>query len=336
MKRLTCLVVMMLVASVSLLTSCDEGTTKKDGKATAKILSGPHELLVVAHKSWLSSGDGIEFRNIVERPILGIPQAEPNFRVTTLEPRDYKGKYIMYGNIFIADINDAVDKPSMDIQYDVNAQPQVIIKVTAPTSNKLMVFLETRKDSILDVFVQHELDREKKFLKKNYSGQVLNSAKKIFGASIFAPVDIETVTPHDNFFWATSKKRDNTLNVCMYTFPYTSDDDFTLDRFVQKRDSVMKLYVQGDRDDQYMRTDAHNIYEKASIRDGKFVYEVRGLWVMEHDAMGGPFVSYSTLDTETNQVVVAEGFIYAPQEKKRPLIRELEASLQTLKLHIGK
>ncbi len=336
MKRLSYIVALVLVAFVSLFTSCDDGETKKGGKATAKILSGPYELLLVAHKSWLASGDGMEFRNIVERPILGIPQAEPNFRVTTLEPRDYKGKYIMYGNIFIADIDENVEQASLDIQYDVNAQPQVIVTVKAPTTNRLMIFLENKKDSILNVFVQHELEREKKFLEKNYSREVLTQAKKIFGASILAPVDIETVTPHDNFFWATSKKRDNTLNVCMYTFPYTSEDDFSMDKFVQKRDSVMKLYVQGDRDDQYMRTDARNIYENATIRDGKFVYEVRGLWVMEHDAMGGPFVSYSTLDAETNQVVVVEGFIYAPQEKKRPLIRELEACLQTLKLHIGK
>ena len=58
--------------------------------------------------------------------------------------------------------------------------------------------------------------------------------------------------------------------------------------------------------------------------------ETRGLWKMEHDAMGGPFVSHSRVDTLNNRVVVAEGFVYAPEKMKRGLIRRLEAALYTL------
>ena len=48
--------------------------------------------------------------------------------------------------------------------------------------------------------------------------------------------------------------------------------------------------------------------------------------------MGGPFVSHSRVDTETNSVVVVEGFVYAPEKMKRGLIRRLEGSLYTLQL----
>ena len=50
------------------------------------------------------------------------------------------------------------------------------------------------------------------------------------------------------------------------------------------------------------------------------------------DSMGGPFVSHSRVDTETNRVVVVEGFVYAPEKLKRGLIRRLEGSLYTLLL----
>jgi DNA primase large subunit len=53
---------------------------------------------------------------------------------------------------------------------------------------------------------------------------------------------------------------------------------------------------------------------------------------MENDMMGGPFISYSQVDTKKNLVVVVEGFVYAPKKEKRELIRELEASLMTLQL----
>ena len=72
------------------------------------------------------------------------------------------------------------------------------------------------------------------------------------------------------------------------------------------------------------------VFSRNITCNGHFVQEVRGLWRMENDMMGGPFVSYTQVDTLTNRVIVTEGFVYAPEKKKRQYIRELEAALQTL------
>ena len=48
--------------------------------------------------------------------------------------------------------------------------------------------------------------------------------------------------------------------------------------------------------------------------------------------MGGPFVSLTRLDEQHNRVIVAEGFVYAPETEKRNFIRRIEASLYTLRL----
>jgi hypothetical protein len=53
---------------------------------------------------------------------------------------------------------------------------------------------------------------------------------------------------------------------------------------------------------------------------------------MENDAMGGPFVAHSVVDTINNRVIVVEGFVYAPEKMKRSMIRRLEAALYTLKV----
>ena len=66
---------------------------------------------------------------------------------------------------------------------------------------------------------------------------------------------------------------------------------------------------------------------------GKYCGVLRGLWEMEGDMMGGPFVSFARLDEVNNRVVVAEGFVYAPEtDKKKNMMRRLEASLHTLRL----
>jgi hypothetical protein len=47
--------------------------------------------------------------------------------------------------------------------------------------------------------------------------------------------------------------------------------------------------------------------------------------------MGGPFVSFARLDEANNRIVVAEGFVYAPESDKKIFIRRLEAALHTLR-----
>ena len=59
---------------------------------------------------------------------------------------------------------------------------------------------------------------------------------------------------------------------------------------------------------------------------------MRGLWRMQGDMMGGPFVSHTRLDKKNHRVVVAEGFVYAPETDKRNFMRRIEAALFTLRL----
>ena len=48
---------------------------------------------------------------------------------------------------------------------------------------------------------------------------------------------------------------------------------------------------------------------------------------MQNDAMGGPFVAY--WKPNGKRIVVTEVFVYAPETKKRNLVRRLEAALYT-------
>ncbi|HNZ72795.1 MAG TPA: DUF4837 family protein, partial [Prolixibacteraceae bacterium] len=62
-----------------------------------------------------------------------------------------------------------------------------------------------------------------------------------------------------------------------------------------------------------------------------YAVEVRGLWQVENDFMGGPFVSLSILDVLKRRVVTVEGFVYAPANKKRNLLQQVEAMAYSLK-----
>jgi hypothetical protein len=66
--------------------------------------------------------------------------------------------------------------------------------------------------------------------------------------------------------------------------------------------------------------------------NGNYASEMRGLWRLLNDFMGGPYISLAQLDIENQRVVVAFGYVYAPSKDKRNLLRQVEAMIYTLRL----
>ena len=79
-----------------------------------------------------------------------------------------------------------------------------------------------------------------------------------------------------------------------------------------------------------MTTAIQSVISQMMTNSGRKVLVQRGLWEMTGDAMGGPFVSRSYVDSVNHRIVVKEAFVYAPERKKRNLIRQLEAAIMEL------
>ena len=58
--------------------------------------------------------------------------------------------------------------------------------------------------------------------------------------------------------------------------------------------------------------------------EGRLWVELRGFWDVKNDFMGGPFVSYTTVDTTTQRVFTIDCYVYSPKNHKRNYMRELE------------
>jgi hypothetical protein len=57
--------------------------------------------------------------------------------------------------------------------------------------------------------------------------------------------------------------------------------------------------------------------------------ELRGLWELVNDYMGGPFVSRSYCDEKNRRIVTVEGYIYAPRFDKRDYVRRVLGIINT-------
>lgn len=308
--------------------SCSSGNEKKSA-VKGKVQSAPYELLVVANKDWLKTEAGQKLVEIVEAPISGLPQREGNFRVTYVNPEAFKGVFQFYANILVVKVDMKHEESRMTLEKDLYARPQVVEGLFAPTDWAFVRLLEAHKKDILRHFNENEFARERKFLEKNYNGAVMAQVKKQFGVSINVPQDVDDMKIGENFLWASASKKDFQQNVCIYTLPWSNNLSFE-----DVRDSVMKVNIPGDREDQWMETDRRTVMIDDITRTDLLV--VRGLWDMRNDAMGGPFVSYCYVDTIRNRFLIVEGFVFAPDKKKRPIIRQLEAALQTMTFESGK
>lgn len=308
--------------------SCSSGNEKKSA-VKGKVQSAPYELLVVANKDWLKTEAGQKLVEIVEAPISGLPQREGNFRVTYVNPEAFKGVFQFYANILVVKVDMKHEESRMTLEKDLYARPQVVEGLYAPTDWAFVRLLEAHKKDILRHFNENEFARERKFLEKNYNGAVMAQVKKQFGVSINVPQDVDDMKIGENFLWASASKKDFQQNVCIYTLPWSNNLSFE-----DVRDSVMKVNIPGDREDQWMETDRRTVMIDDITRTDLLV--VRGLWDMRNDAMGGPFVSYCYVDTIRSRFLIVEGFVFAPDKKKRPIIRQLEAALQTMTFESGK
>ncbi len=60
------------------------------------------------------------------------------------------------------------------------------------------------------------------------------------------------------------------------------------------------------------------------------ILETRSLWKIEGAYMSGPFVNYAFMDKKNKRLFVAEGFVYAPSERKRDYMFELETVIKSV------
>jgi len=323
---------LLLLLSLSFITvsttSCDN-TSKQKVPSLGKAQSAPYELLLVANKDWLTTMAGQSLTVVLDSPIEGLPQPETHFRITKINPQAFDGTFLYYANVLRVKIGKEYTQPRVTLQRDAYCRPQLIINLEAPDNESFIQLIRERANYILQMFDEREVARERTLLQKNYSGKVQQAVKKMFNADIYVPKDIDDIKQGKDFLWASDSKNEFRLNICIYSLPLS---DLSLDGFVASRDSLMKINIPGHKDNQWMETDSRSVtYRQLEVEGNTLpVFQVRGLWDMKNDAMGGPFVSNIYVDNSNQRLLIAEGFIFAPQEEKRAMLRELEAALQTL------
>jgi hypothetical protein len=323
MKKYFSYVSMALMVIV--LASCSlKGNHTSSGRA--------YELLVVVDQDLWERPAGRALYDVLNSDVLGLPQSEPSFNVMYTAPVHFDSVLKLIRNIIIVDIQNIYTKVSFKYTNDEYASPQVILTIQAPNEAEFMKYVKENKQTLLDFFTKAEMNRQISLLKGEHSTMISSKVDSLFGCDIWLPGELTSYKVGKDFFWAATNTASADRNFVMYSYPYRDKETFTKAYFIHKRDSVMRVNIPGFKEGVYMSTDSLLTDTRVISVNNDYTMEARGLWRMKGDFMGGPYVSHTRLDKKNQRIITAEIFVYSPDKMKRNLVRQMEASLYTLKL----
>lgn len=310
-----------------LLGACSSGPVMRNSTGFA------YEIVVVMDKADWNAPAGEAIKAEITSDVPGLVQSEPAFKVTYSTPDQFNGLLTYVRNILIVKIDKSIyTKVSLKSEMNRYAKNQAILVLTAPSAEEILKYVEENPRTIVNFFSKVEANRVITLLQKEYSTLVKEKLQKKYDIALNVPADMTYYRDTTDFFWASNNAKTGRTDLIVYSFPYTDPNTFTPEYLMAKRDSVLKVNLPGAFPDSYMKTQPIGItYTPISV-DGKYAGELRGLWEMQGDMMGGPFVSHARLDEKNKRVIVAEGFVFAPETDKRNFIRRIEAALYTLRM----
>ncbi len=258
-----------------------------------------------------------------------LPQPEPYFDVSIVPYGQLNQITKMARNIVIVNrADETYSSTTLDYEKNPWASPQMVVYLSTPSPAAFKRDVRRIGRVLIDLFERQEMNNEISTLQASYSQEASKEVEDMFGWDIKIPKELSSCKKGKDFLWFSNDATSGMRNICVYSY---NGDKLDPSKIVSKRDSIMKENIPGEDLSMYMKTLEEPLRTKITIEKKDTILIARGLWEMQEDAMGGPFALHAIVDKSKHRVIVAESFIYAPEMKKRNLLRKDEAALYTLK-----
>jgi hypothetical protein len=270
-----------------------------------------------------------------------LPQPEPLYNVITVNKRDLnmQSGIKKHHNLLIININDTIEKSNVVSKDDLWAVPQMVIQCNASSDSAFFRLFRSYQETILERFDKNEFVRARNLTDFGKNIGLAEVILKQFSLSMSIPAGFYVAKQTDDFLWfyqkTTRKNEDMTASIMIWKQPYISELQFSVDSLISTRNKMGKQYIPGPTAGSYMQTATDYLFPKTeTISDDCMGYtvEMRGLWRVEGDFMGGPFISYTFVHPTTNQLITIDAFLYHPNNAKRALLRQLQAIITNIHL----
>lgn len=312
----------LIAALAVVMVSCDAfHRLSGDGRTSQ---GAPYEVIVVCKNDVWNSSAGDTLRYFLRQPVPTNNQYEPLYDVMRVAPENFKNLLERHRNVLKLLVDPTVENTGIGVQYDVTSKPQIVMLAQAPSVEALTRLLAENGENLVQVLESAERDRTIDFGKKYGTAELEKIINEKFGVKMHIPKGYSLRNATEDFLWASYEFPTASQGFFIYTYPYEGPKSLSVKALTAARNKFAAK-IPGPSDGSYMTTLAEYEPDHRVVRiEGRLWVEMRGLWDVAGDFMGGPFVSYSTVDTATNLVFTIDCYVYSPKLGKRNFLRQLE------------
>lgn len=336
-------ILFLIIFSSTALTSCiDDGF--KDLDLKEKATGEPGKIIVVLDKQYWDTNLGKAIKETLQKPVKTLPQEEPLFDVLMVDNASFSNGLKTNHTILIVEINKGKKTVSLNFsepRKNIWAKGQTVYKISGGNTTAVSEQYLLYAPSLINELSRSAITTLQEEYKKGANKSIKEELEITMNLSLNVPNTMTVSENFNEFIWMQQirSKRSGGLDheiqqgLVVYIYPFLDDSTFTLDYQLNKRDSIMKKYIQGTQQGTYMTTERAKEYYPEYVEkkhNDNYVFETKGLWKMQNSLMGGPFISVSQLDEKNNRIITVEGYIFAPKFQKQLYLRELEAMIYSL------
>ncbi|MCC8036448.1 MAG: DUF4837 family protein [Rikenellaceae bacterium] len=302
--------------------SCGSG----NGTYRPPSIGTPYEVLIICSQDKWEGQLGDTIREVMGQPVEFINATEPAFDMMRILPNSFTDLLRKTRLVLNVVTGPEYPEPAMGAQFDVYSSPQLMVTVSGPDQETLAFYISDNREELRAVFENAErdwtLDLNKRYGDKAISKEIYDK----FGVNIDLPKGYKIRNTVEDFMWISFEYPTASQGVVIYSYPYSGSEDFTPEWLLYRRNQFVSL-IPGENPGSHMVTfdglmPVVKYFTLGST--GRSWAEMRGFWDVKGDYMGGPFVSYSTVDREQGRVVTFDFYVYSPDKPKRNFLRQLE------------
>jgi len=311
-----------------LLSNCDSSNDTRVYKPQSS--GNINDVSVVIDSELWESLVGETIRTNIGAPLYGLPQDEPQFKLSQIPVTIFSG-FVKNTRLILKIAKGS--KAETRFYRDPYASPQRMVLVSGMTNQELIDQLTTNNKKIIEAFKTSEIkEKQRRFRKSLFNTTALSEQ---LGIEIQLPSIYRIAKQENDFFWLRRDIKTGTVNLLLYTVPYEKilTKDALANRAIEKRDSIGKRHIPGPVAGSYMTTEkAYRPFFGSERVANLNAFLTKSIWQVKDAFMSGPFINYWIKDDANKRFLVAEGFVFAPSVEKRAYVFELEAIIKSISI----
>jgi hypothetical protein len=332
------------------LSNCSSSVTQIPAKAYGQI----DGVLLVCEPAHWDGQVGDSLRKYLAAPYPVLPRPEPYLDLRHEPPGKLNNVLLTRRTIlFVANLNDTADATTKivlrnlgtkNIQQIRAQKANLAFEQDRWASGQLVIywFGDNLPDLLSNIAKDHQKIRDR--VRKSdedllmeqlyHAGLSLDAQKALdsFKIKMKIPKEYRLAVKDSSSIWLRLETAKVSNDLFISILP---DTIMGLQYALNTRNRLTAKYFSTRVEGSFMQVDDRYIkpqFEQFTWQ-GMPAIEVRGIWYMVNDFMGGPFISYFVKDEKNKRILLIDGFVHAPTTGKKPEMRRIEGIISTVKFN---